>query len=462
MNARRALALAAGLVAGSIMLQAAAAAPVGWSPSHEAPWLVVRGQPVILAYGFHGSSRFPRAGAIYVRNSLQRSFTRLPLVKSSDLLVARVPARLVAGARLVYYAVLRDPGSGRSVTIPAAGASRPQRVWIVNRLLAVSLGAHQFGHLRAPDAIVASAGPRDVGFECGKPSACSSPESAPNEGCGCIDVLPQGPSSFDVARNGSIWLLDELNHRLLVWASGRPIRSARAIQLPAALAYSDFALGPRGTIYLFATDLGSGHRSLWALTPTGHVRWKAPIGNGVLRIGPGGLAYAVGAYEDDPAAWTPLTTAAGRPLSLAQQRRRTTRFQPLPGGLRLVTVWQSSHEVRFALVNRADAVVRAWRVTSKTQFGSGWRATPALVGRALVVTFDVSQQIKGKSLVEHLVVRLTSTGGTRQTFALDGRAVFGDSETYTAPLRVGSDGRLYQLRTDPETGASVARYSLGR
>lgn len=460
MKARRALALSVALVAGSIMLHTAVAAGVGWSPSHEPPWLVMRGQPVTLAYGFHGNSRFPQTGAIYVHNSSQRSFTRLPLVKRSDLLVARVPARLVGGTRLVYYAVLRDPTTGRSVTIPGAGARSPQRVWIVHRMLDASLGIHRFGRRRSPDAIVASAGPNDVGFECGKPSACSSPAAAPNEGCGCIDVLPQGPSSFDVARNGSIWLLDELNHRLLVWTSGHATRPARAIQLPPAVAYSDFALGPNDRIYLFATDLGSGHRSLWVLTPTGRVRWKAPIGNGVLRIDPGGAAYAVGAYEDDPAAWTPLTTAAGRPLSLAEQRRRTTRFQPLPGGLRLVTVWQSSHEVRFALVNRADAVVRAWRVTSKTQFGSAWRATPALVGRDLVVPFDLSQRLRGKSFVEHLVVRLSSTGGVRQRFALDGRAVFGDSGTYTAPLRVGPDGRLYQLRTDPKTGASVARYPL--
>ncbi len=460
MKARRALALSVALVAGSIMLHTATAARVGWSPSHEPPWLVMRGQAVTLAYGFHGNSRFPQTGAIYVRNSLQRSFTRLALVKSSDLLVARVPARLVAGRRLVYYAVLRDPSSGRSVTILAAGARRPQRVWIVNRLLDVSLGTHRFGRLRSPDAIVASTGP-DVGFECGKPSACSSPASAPNEGCGCIDVLPQGPSSFDVARNGSIWLLDELNHRLLVWTSGHATRPARAIQLPPALAYSDFALGPNGTIYLFATDLGSGHRSLWALTPSGHVRWKAPIGNGVLRMGPGGLAYAVGAYEDDPAAWTPLTTAAGRPLSLAAQRSRTTRFQPLRGGLRLVTVWQSSHEVRFALVNRGDTVVRAWRVRSKTQFGSAWRATPALVAGNLVVPLDFSRQVNGKSLAEHLIVRLAGGSVARQ-FALDARVVFGDSNTYTAPLRIGPDGRLYQLRTEPKTGASVARYSLGR
>jgi hypothetical protein len=35
-----------------------------------------------------------------------------------------------------------------------------------------------------------------------------------------------------------------------------------------------------------------------------------------------------------------------------------------------------------------------------------------------------------------------------------------DGTGASTPLRVGSDGGLYQLRTDPKTGASVARYSL--
>ena len=29
------------------------------------------------------------------------------------------------------------------------------------------------------------------------------------------------------------------------------------------------------------------------------------------------------------------------------------------------------------------------------------------------------------------------------------------------PLRIGPDGRLYQLRTNPKTGMSIARYSVG-
>ena len=81
----------------------------------------------------------------------------------------------------------------------------------------VQLGTHRFGRLATPDAVVARAGPKDVAFA--KPGTC-----------GCGDT--PGPVSFDVARNGSIWLFDVLNNRLLVWQRGRPDAPPRSIPLP--------------------------------------------------------------------------------------------------------------------------------------------------------------------------------------------------------------------------------------
>jgi len=335
------------------------------------------------------------------------------------------------------------------------------------RWLAVQLGTHRFGHLRTPDAIVARAGPKGVGFECGKPSACASPQAATQGGCGCIDVLPQGPSSFDVARDGSIWVLDIVNNRLLVWRSGQPSRPARSVQLPRNLGVGDFTLGTDNTIYILATPKGAGRRKLWALSPTGQVRWQAPLtreisdANATLRVAPDGALFTVRPRgEGGSLAWTALTTPSGRPLPLAAQRR-TSPFQPLPDGLRLLTTQLSEHEVHFALIAGTGKVVRAWRVTSKTTLGTV-RATPALVGRDLVVPLDVSRQTKTAFLWEHLILRLGPNGGTTQRFALDARAAWDpDGTTVRTLMRVGPDGRLYQLRSDPKTGMSIARYSLG-
>ncbi|TMM28244.1 MAG: hypothetical protein E6F93_12745 [Actinobacteria bacterium] len=316
----------------------------------------------------------------------------------------------------------------------------------------VQLGTHQFGRLRAPDAVVAHAGPAEVAFN--KRGAC-----------GCLDG-PQGPMLFDVAPNGSIWLFDVLNHRLLVWQHGRPARPARALALP-KLDVRDFAVGRDGTVYLHAVyadpPAGDSGATLWALAPSGKVRWRAQALMGsALRIGSNGVLYSVGARKQDPGAWTPLTTPAGRPLSLAAQRRGTMTFQPLASGVHLVASRLGAHEVHFALVDRSRKVVRAWRVLSKTPLALAQRTlTPALVGGDLVVELDVSRQVRSTLRSEHVVMRLSPTG-MRKRFSLDAKTVWGDNgDQPVAALRIGSDGRLYQLRTNPKTGASIARYSLG-
>jgi hypothetical protein len=332
------------------------------------------------------------------------------------------------------------------------------------RWLGVQLDTHRFGHLTAPDAIVARAGPGDVGFECGKPSACTPAEGPSPGGCGCIDSLPQGPTSFDIDRDGSIWLFDGVKHRLLVWQRGRAAKPTRSVPLPANVGDSDFAIGRDGTIYVFGNNVP--HRPylwLFALTRTGVVRWKAATTVGSnqaqLLIGPDGTAYAVGRAASPT--WTPLTTPAGRPLPLAVQRRRSGPLQPLTSDLRLLATQPSEHEVHLALIDRAHRVVRAWRIRSRTALGFA-HVAPALVGGDLVVVLDAFQQAK-PFRSEHLVLRLGATGTVGGRLTLDARATWDpDGTTARTTLGVGADGRFYELRTDPVKGITIARYSLGR
>jgi hypothetical protein len=326
--------------------------------------------------------------------------------------------------------------------------------------LAVGLGAHAFGHLATPDAVVARAGASAVGFECGKPSACSTDGSPPaGGGCGCIDVLPQGPTAFDLGPDGSIWLFDGVKHRLLVWSPGRASAPARAVPLPADVRDSDLAVGRDGTVYVFGNNVP--HRpTLWlfALRAGGAVRWKAATAvassQARLVLGPGGVLYAVGPSASPT--WTPLTTSRGRPLSVAAQRRGSSRLQPLTGELRLSTTQVSQREVHVALVDRAHRVVRAWRITSRTSLEPG-RLVATAMGSDVVIGLGVYAGRKA----ELTILRLRSTGAAPRRIALDERAVWDpDGTTARTTLRVGPDGRLYQLRTDPAKGVTVARYSL--
>jgi hypothetical protein len=333
--------------------------------------------------------------------------------------------------------------AGLAVFAGTAGASPIK--WI-----SVDLGAHRFGQLRTPDRIVAHAGPSEIGF-------------AKREGhCGCGDG-PRGPMLFDVAPKGSVWLLDILNHRLLVWQPGHPAGPARTVPLK-GLDVRDFVLGRDGTVYLYAVyaqpPAGDSGANLWALKPSGQVLWRAhALMRNALRIGPSGVLYSVGVAGKT--GWTPLTTAAGRPLSVAKQRSGSTVSQPLGGGLHLVASQVGVHEVHLAVIDRVGRVVRAWRLKSSTHVALADRVlTPTLKGDDLVAALDVSRQAGGAFLWEHEIVRLTPSGVGGQ-FAVDAKAVYGDDgvEPITA-LRFAGGGRIYQLRTSPKRGASVARYAL--
>jgi hypothetical protein len=444
----------------------ASAAPSSLSPYHEPPLLLAQGQEVTLAYALlPGSAR----GTLFVRNALQRSYTHVRLTRGTycpgdpadaaamrrdkvcgSALLGRVPRALVSGSKLFYYAVVRDPASGLSVTVPAGGARHPQRVWIIGRFQDVPLGIHTFGRVTAPGAIAARTGPKGVGLAC-----CADPPGG------------DGPSSFDVAGDGSIWVLDRLNHRLLVWRAGEAATPDRSVSLPKALSVSDFALGRGGTIYVRAVDTadqGRGDKShLYALSASGNVRWKAPTPAGIaasqLQLGPDGRLYAVQACGLQCApfgghvSWVPLTTAAGRPLSAAGRSRGASPFEPLPGGLRLVAQLSYTRS-RFALIDRADSVVRAWSVTSRTRM-SGLAAAPALVEGDLVLPFEVS----ARQHWEKLVVRLTPAGAIRARVSLADRPLLGEVNLF-APLRFANDGHVLQLRTSLDAGASVASYAL--
>src|SRR5207237_9892701 len=165
--------------------------------------LIAPGDRVEIAYQVYTAHVKSPVGTLFVRNNLKRNFERLPLKQSGGALRAVVPKRLVRGTKLVYYAVIRDPSSGRSAILPKRGAGSPASAWILDRAVIVRLGSHRFGDTRAPDAVVARAGAGSVGFENN-------------------EQYQFGPQTFLVGRDGSVWLHDGINQRLLVWPAGHP------------------------------------------------------------------------------------------------------------------------------------------------------------------------------------------------------------------------------------------------
>ncbi|HTS73755.1 MAG TPA: hypothetical protein VMG74_08590, partial [Gaiellaceae bacterium] len=364
---------------GSFLVLGVAAATVGAVPrpaakpaaiaqlEFPAP-LVAPGDRVEIGYD---TRMTPAAkGFLYVRNDTQQTFTRiaLRLRKASQQLVpsdrfrvlrAAVPASVVRGHKLFYYAVLH-PGKGGSLRIPAGSS---ETVWVLTGARIVRLGTHHFGHLHAPGTVVARAGPGQVAF------------TNPAQGA------KEGPWSFEVARDRSIWLLDELNRRLLIWPPGHPKAHPRVVKLASILPV-DFALGPAGSIYI-TRGLKPPIRAmgLTRLTAGGRVLWTSKLATGIfnnqLRRGPDGRLYWTGGAASSPrterggpdSVWVSAATPDGKPFSIARQARERTMYQPLRGGLRLLWGWapfekdptfgRAPHEERFALIDRAGRLVRS-------------------------------------------------------------------------------------------------------
>jgi hypothetical protein len=319
----------------------------------------------------------------------------------------------------------------------------------------VPLGTHRFGHLAHPDAIVATVGADGVGWD-------NPPEGSAN-----------GPWSFDVAADGSVFLLDQNNDRLLAWDPGQPDAPARAVPLPRdeIRVAADLAIGNDGTIYLsyLPTNPPDNRKTLMvcALTPAGKLLWTAPTDiaylNARLRTVPDGSVYWEGTYDAKHPPngwWTPVTSPEGAPLSLARQRAGATQYQPMPGGLRFeeAEVGEgSAHHWNLTLTDRNDRVVGDWRVTSDDDLG-GTIDEPGMVEGHPVVVLEVARQTQDDFLYEYVAVRLPGDGETVKQLSLDPRAVWGDVPV--TGLRVGPNGSLYQLRSDIDTGVTVARYAL--
>lgn len=161
--------------------------------------LLAAGDRVDISYVVDTPGVKGPTGTLYVRSDLQRAYTSVGLTPKRyhrATIHAVVPSRLIRGHRLFYYAVIKDPANGSPVTVRSTHSAL-----VLQKPVVVRLGAHRFGRTRAPEAVVARARPNQVGW---------LHEGGVNE----------GPETFLIARDRSIWLHDEVNHRLLVWRAG--------------------------------------------------------------------------------------------------------------------------------------------------------------------------------------------------------------------------------------------------
>jgi YVTN family beta-propeller protein len=416
-------------------------------PSAPPPGLLLPGEKVTLTATVElvDSGQDP-VGDAFVRGSAHGSFTRLAMTYSENTseLTAKVPARFLRGSIVEDYVVIRDPAGGTPATLPAGGAGAPYRSWIVSHPVTIALGAHTFGKFRKPQAIVARAsagsGPGQVGF-------FHSPD------------VSIGPSSVDVARDGTVWVADTVNSRLLAYAPGKPAAPALTVTMPQEpLAV---AIAPSGRIYAMAGSPTNpaNPRRVYAFDPKGKKLWAHLAGGFIFNSGLRADRDGIPWIDDPDLGWIPVTNRAGDPLTIAQQTRRTMAYQPLGRGRQLPDTLRYPTEDRIGLVSATGALQYCWRLTSQPAFSPRW--PQARTGQDIVEFGEVANSATNQYQYEYLIVRFSPAGQVLDKFSLNPQLIYGDDGPFAAfgPLRVGLDGQLYYLQSSDKWGMRVARYN---
>jgi hypothetical protein len=331
------------------------------------------GEPVRLRYAIVCAPRgdgepCDGSGSVFARAGQTGPFQQLPLRRGEDSSEGRyfvdLPLEIASSrAGFSYYAVLRGGVSGAAITVPAGGEAAPQRGVPLGDAAEVPLGVHVFGRGRASDERVVTA---SWGSEVGQAGLVGSRE------LGFV-----GPSSFDVAADGSVAVLDQVHTRVERWSGS----GAKATTVEVSGGLADFALEPGGTMdVLEPPSRISPAPVVRSFRADGTSRWAQRLSDRTwakLAEGPAGPVVQQQPSEQ----WLPVAehgTALSRPAQAGHGRPG----RPVANGREVVVERVGSGELRLAEL-LGDAVVRSWRITSATPLGEVQLAEPH--GNHLVV-----------------------------------------------------------------------------
>lgn len=327
----------------------------------------------------------------------------------------------------VSFFVRASGPQGRLESLPSGGQAAPLELFVTNELPVVRAGAIPFGETRPGRTALFlpwGSGPGRAGLDLGRESATL------------------GPSSFDVDRDGRIYLADALQDRVAEFSHGRLVR-----QTPVRIgARADLALTERGAV--FVLDRDETGPAIRRIDPQGRLGPAVSAGSGIIgqirTVGEQGLASLL--PQD---AWTAVSADGLGTLTAAG----ITTGRPVTGGRQLLRVITEDF-LRLAVVEDGR-VVDPIEVRFAQRLGELALAEPdGSNGYWAVVHVWRDRPAADQYQVVHISGRRVV-----QTFAVGDRR-FADTPPM-ARFRLGRDGFLYQLVTSPE-GVSILRFDLGR
>jgi hypothetical protein len=313
-------------------------------------------------------------------------WTEVPGVSEGTAFRFVIPGALVGQDGLSYWLELAM-GSGAAVRLPDGGPDSPFRVVTTAGLQEVSWpGRFDWGAVVASDGSVTKLAYGDGSAEVGRIG-------------GAGDQQALGPSSFDVASDGSIHVADWVHGRVLVLSPSGDHR--RTVPLPVTRPV-DVAVGADGSTAVTTLGLGA---TAFELDGDGRVIGRYRVGGVAERIAltPAGPRVWVG-----PAQWAAVRSLPGVPLDAAAQARTLAPAIPASDGS--VALSQELGDGRVAFV---------WA-----------RPDGSRTGAVLELPTGVAAG------VDHLVRALPDGG------AIAARGVWADGHEAVALLRFAPDGEL--------------------
>jgi len=324
--------IVAGVIGGIALTSVSAAsgripAAPGVDAVHIPPVLTRAGEPVTLRYAIVCAPRddgepCDGSGSVFVRAGEGGAFQQLTLKRGEDSSDGRyfvdLPREIASSQEgFSYYAILREVAWGSEVG--EAGL----------------------------------AGSRGLGFV--------------------------GPSSFDVAADGSVAVLDQVNRRVEHWSHV----GVKSTGLEVSGGLADFALEPGGVMdVLEPPNRVSPAPILRSFRGDGTLRWAQRLSDRTwAKLAPGPTGPVV--QQQPSEQWLPVAEH-GVALDRVAQAGRGRPGRPFADGREVVVERVGSGELRLAEL-AGDAVVRGWRIISATPLGEVQLAEP-LGNRLVVVT----------------------------------------------------------------------------
>lgn len=413
--------------------------------THNPPLLVLPGETPELRYDLLCSrahdddTSCDREGDVYVRSFGSSSYERLPLTEGTGYegtsLSTPVPPAFLASGGFVYYATLRS--GDRSITLPSGGRSGPHRAWVMDDPHTVHLSDRGLDDTRPPDRVLLDRpwgdGPDGIGLGSGEERSTI------------------GPASFDLAEDGSLLLMDQVNERVIV---RQPDGETRPVPVDVRSSFPDIAAGSAESFYVLESSSPDESTPLLKhVAGTGETLTSTRIAEWIpskVRSGFDG-PYV---YQYPSAMWFPVLDGVGDSLSTTEQVRMVTPTLLLPDG-RGAIVKVRPGEIRAALTNGQE-ILSGWVLPAPTgpvdvHLGSAQLADP--FGEGVLLVFSVYTDTEDAFRVvglgpDGLGADFTVTSGNYAETASVSR------------FRLAPDGDLYQLRSS-EQGAEVVAFGLG-